>query len=265
MRKIGFIGSGKMAGAIMGALLQNGCDPARITVSDPNPEALLRPASSGAVTTNDNRVVFERSDIVFLAVKPQCMGDALGAIGSAAAGKTVVTMMAGIRTEQVAALCPGAACVIRMMPNTPMLVNKGTIAVSVGDAPADCAEAVVEILSAAGCVYHVEEDAMDAVTALSGSGPAYFYRIAAVMAEAAAAHGIDPDTAVQMAAGTMAGAAEMLTKSGKTPAELIRDVSSAKGTTVAALEAFDRAELDAAVRAGVEAAWNRSRELSQGK
>ena len=91
------------------------------------------------------------------------------------------------------------------------------------------------------------------------------YRIAAVMAEAAAAHGIDPETAVQMAAGTMAGAAEMLTQSGKPPAELIRDVSSAKGTTGAALEAFDRAELDAAVRAGVEAAWNRSRELSQGK
>ncbi|MBR5519933.1 MAG: pyrroline-5-carboxylate reductase [Clostridia bacterium] len=265
MHKIGFVGSGKMAGAIMGALLRNGHDPKLLTVSDPVPEALVRPQEAGATTTSDNRTVFERSDIIFIAVKPQSMRDALGEIGSAAEGKTIVTMMAGIRSEQVAELCPGAACVIRMMPNTPMLVNKGTIAVALGDAPIACAEAVEAILATAGSVYRVDETAMDAVTALSGSGPAYFYRIAAVMAETAAQYGIDPKTAVQMAAGTMAGAAEMLVQSGKTPAELIRDVSSAKGTTVAALEAFDRASLDEAIRAGVEAAWVRSRELSQGK
>ena len=265
MRKIGFIGSGKMAGAIISALLDTGTDPQLLTVSDPNPAALIRPQDAGIATTTDNRTVFERSDMVFLAVKPQCMHEALCAIGNAAEGKTVVTMMAGVRTEQVAALCPGARCVIRMMPNTPMMIGCGTIAIAAGNAPADAVDFLTKVLSAAGRVYAVDEAAMDAVTALSGSGPAYFYRIAAVMAETAAAHGIDPETAVQMAAGTMIGAAEMLLQSGKSAAELIRDVSSAKGTTVAALEAFDREGLDAAIRAGVEAAWLRAGELSRGE
>ncbi len=265
MKRIGFIGGGKMAGAILGSLLKNGYDAAGLTVSDCSEEARARHAASGVYVTEDNAEACSRSDVVFLAVKPQQMAVALAGIGAAADGKTLVTMAAGIKTETVRACCPGAACVIRMMPNTPMLVNMGTIAVAFNGAPEGAAADVTAILSKAGEVFAVEEELMDAVTALSGSGPAYFYRFAQVLAAAAAAQGLPYETAVKMAAKTMAGAAEMLLSTGKSPEELLRDVSSAKGTTVAALEAFDAAGLDAALKSGVDAAYRRSVELAAGK
>ena len=265
MKRIGFIGGGKMASAILASLLKNGYDAAALTVSDCNEEARARHAASGVYVTLDNTEAFLRADIVFLAVKPQQMEEALADVGTVSAGKTIVTMAAGIKTERIRALCPDAACVIRMMPNTPMLVNMGTVAVAFNGAPAGSAADVAAVLSMAGEVFEVDEAMMDAVTALSGSGPAYFYRFAQVLAAAASEYGLPYGTAVRMAAKTMAGAAEMLLSTGKSPEELLRDVSSAKGTTVAALEAFDAAGLDAALKSGVDAAYRRSVELATGK
>lgn len=265
MKRIGFIGGGKMASAILASMLKNGYDAAALTVSDKNEEARAKHAAGGVYVTADNAEALSRSDIVFLAVKPQQMAEALSDIGNASDGKALVTMAAGIKTETIRARCPGAACVIRMMPNTPMLVNMGAIAVAFNGAPAEQAAVVTAILSKAGEVFAVEEELMDAVTALSGSGPAYFYRFAQVLAAAAAERGLPYETAVRMAAKTMAGAAEMLLSTGKSSDELLRDVSSAKGTTVAALEAFDDAGLDAALKSGVEAAYRRSIELAAGK
>ncbi len=262
MMRIGFVGGGKMASAILSSLLKNGCDPSNLTVSDSSEEARARHAAAGVCVTADNAEAFLRSDLVFLAVKPQHMTEALAGIGRAADGKTVVTMAAGIRTETIRSLCPGASCVIRMMPNTPMMLNQGTIAVAFNDAGADDVKAVTSILSQAGEVFPVDESLMNAVTALSGSGPAYFYRVAKVLADEAAVLGIPRDMAVRMAAKTMAGAAEMMLTAGKTPEELLRDVSSAKGTTVAALEAFDAFGLDEALKKGVDAASRRCEELA---
>lgn len=265
MKRIGFVGGGKMAGAMINALLKNGMDPAGLTVSDSSAEARERHASAGIFVTADNAETFSRSDLIFLAVKPQHMAEALQTVKDASTGKTVVTMAAGIRTEMIRSFCPNAAVVIRMMPNTPMLVNRGTIAVSFGEAPKETVEDITRILSLAGQVFPVEESMMNVVTALSGSGPAYFYRIASVMAEEAAQLGLPAETAVRMAAETMAGAAEMMLVSGKSPEALLQDVSSAKGTTVAALEAFDAANLDAALKSGILAANHRAEELATGK
>lgn len=265
MKRIGFVGGGKMAGAIINALLKNGMDPARLTVSDSSAEARERHAAAGIFVTADNAETFTRSDLVFLAVKPQHMADALQSVSDASVGKTVVTMAAGIRTETIRAFCPRASAVVRMMPNTPMLVNRGTIAVAFGDAPAETVETVTGILAQAGQVFPVDESMMNVVTALSGSGPAYFYRIASVLAAEASSLGLPAETAVRMAAETMAGAAEMMLVSGKSPETLLQDVSSAKGTTVAALEAFDEANLDDALKNGVRAANRRAEELAAGK
>ncbi len=264
MKTIGMIGGGKMGGAILDALLADGFAPEALSVSDRSEEALARYEAKGLFTCKDNNRVVARSELVFLAVKPQVMPQVLSEIRQEAEGKIIVTIAAGIQVDTVAGALSGAKGVIRIMPNTPMLLGKGTIALCRGTATEEICQAVTGLLSGAGNVYRVEEEKMDGVTALSGSGPAYFYRIALRLAEAAAETGLPRDTAIRMAAATMAGAAEMLLKSGHTPEQLIKDVSSPNGTTVAALEAFDRTGLDASLAAGVRAAYLRSKELASG-
>lgn len=263
MSNIGFIGGGNMASAIVFSLLDGGADPASLAVSNRSGEKLFKFTERGVYTSADNRAVAERSDIIFLAVKPQNMDEVLADIGGFVNGKTVVSLAAGVRTEKIwSALC-GPLAVVRAMPNTPMLLKKGTVAVAFRDAPERVKSEITGIFSGCAKVFEVDEEQMDAVTALSGSGPACFYRIAEVLAKSAASLGLDYETAVRMAASTMAGAAEMLEKSGSTPAELIKAVSSPGGTTLAALAAFDAAGLDGALDEGLRAAEKRSRELGK--
>jgi pyrroline-5-carboxylate reductase len=263
MKKIGFIGAGNMASAIISSLLNAGTDAGLIAVSDKNEERLKEFAKKGLNVFWENSETAKRSDIIILAVKPQNMNEVLPSIKSCVEGKTVVSIVAGVRTDRIRSALDKPLAVIRVMPNTPMLLEKGTVAIAFGEAGADIKDEITKIFSGCGEVFEVSEDKMDAVTALSGSGPAYFYRIAEVLARSAHTLGLDYEIAVRMAASTMAGAAEMMKKSGKTPAELIKDVTSPGGTTLAALLAFDKSGLDDALREGFFAAESRSKELGK--
>lgn len=262
MPKYGFIGGGRMASAMMGALLSAGHAPSEIAVSDKNAEILSSHKKLGISVFENNADVCS-AEYVFLAVKPQHLNDVLNELEDKVFGKTVVSIVAGVKTERIAAKLRGAA-VVRVMPNTPLLVGKGAVAIAFGDASEIVKKEITALFAARGEVVEVSEELLDAVTALSGSGPAYFYRIADVLARRASAHGLDYETALRLSVATMAGAAEMMATSGKTPSELISDVSSPGGTTLAALAAFDTAELNGALEAGVDAALKRSEELSRG-
>lgn len=259
MKRLAFIGGGRIASALMDALVASGRDRAEMAVSDINAQALEKRA--GMFTTSDNALAADFADIIILAVKPQHMEQALEPMRGRVKGKTVVSVAAGITTEYLRSRLDSPAAVVRVMPNTPMLLGMGTIAIAFGGAPEATKREISDIFSLCGSVFETREELLDAVTALSGSGPAYFYRVAADMAAWGEAHGLEQ--AVKMAALTMKGAAEMMLSSGKAPAELIRDVSSPGGTTLAALSAFDRAGLDPAVEAGLDAAFARSAELGK--
>lgn len=253
-----------MASAMIGALLAGGRAPGEIAVSDKNQSALGLHAQKGVSVTGNNAEVCG-AEYIFLAVKPQHLSEVLCEIGGLVEGKNVISIVAGVRTESIGAALKGPACIIRVMPNTPLLVGRGAVAVAFGSAPEEVKREITGLFASCGEVVAVEEELLDAVTALSGSGPAYFYRIANVLAKSASALGLDEETALRLSVATMAGAAEMMKSSGKSPEELIRDVSSPGGTTLAALAAFDESGLDSALESGVNAAHRRSRELSRGE
>ena len=253
-----------MASAMIGALLSGGHAPSEIAVSDKNSEILDLHRENGIFATENNLEVCS-ADYVFLAVKPQHLGEVLSEIGPGLSGKNVVSIVAGVKTRRIASYTDGSCHIIRVMPNTPLLVGKGAVAIAFGDASEEVCREIRELFASRGEVVTVEEELLDAVTALSGSGPAYFYRIADAFAKRAADHGLDYETALKLSVATMAGAAEMMAVSGKTPETLIRDVSSPGGTTLAALGAFDSAGLEDVLACGVDAALNRSIELSRGE
>lgn len=253
-----------MASAMIGALLSAGQAPGDIAVSDKNTSALEQHAKNGLEVFETNSPVCG-AEYIFLAVKPQHLTEVLSEIGGLVAGKTVVSIVAGVKTEKIGAYLRDASCIVRVMPNTPLLVGRGAVAIAFGNASDRVKAEITGLFASRGEVVCVEEELLDAVTALSGSGPAYFYRVAAILAQSAEKLGLDKDTAIRLSVATMAGAAEMMKVSGKTPEELIRDVSSPGGTTLAALSAFDGAGLDGALECGVNAAYTRSLELSRGE
>ena len=263
MPKYGFIGGGRMASAMMGALLSAGHAPSEIAVSDKNAEILSLHKKLG-ISVFENNADVASAEYIFLAVKPQHLNGVLDELEDKIVGKTVVSIVAGVKTERIKAKLRGACSVVRVMPNTPLLVGKGAVAIAFGDADETVKTEITALFAARGEVVEVGEELLDAVTALSGSGPAYFYRIADVLARRASAHGLDYETALRLSVATMAGAAEMMVASGKAPVELISDVSSPGGTTLAALAAFDSCGLNEALEAGVDAALKRSQELSRG-
>lgn len=259
MKKIAFIGGGRIASALIGANLASGRPSESILVSDINTDSPA--AALGVRVISDNPAAVEWADIVVIAVKPQNIDAALASFAHKAGGKTFVSVVAGVSAERIRSGLESPTTVIRVMPNTPMLLGKGTIAIAFGDACEETVAEVSEMFSYCGEVFTVDEALLDAVTALSGSGPAYFYRFANVMASWGREQGLE--NADKMAALTMLGAAEMLLSTGKSAAELIKDVSSPGGTTVAALGAFDQKGLDEVVRSGLDAAMNRSAELGK--
>ena len=263
MPKYGFIGGGRMASAMMGALLSAGHAPSEIAVSDKNNEILSIHREKGIAVFENNAGVCS-AEYIFLAVKPQHLNEVLDELALMVSGKTVVSIVAGVKTERIISALKGVSSVVRVMPNTPLLVGKGAVAIAFGNAGEEVRSEITALFSARGEVVEVGEELLDAVTALSGSGPAYFYRIADVLARRAESHGLAYETALRLAVATMAGAAEMMVASGKTPGQLISDVSSPGGTTLAALAAFDESGLDGALEAGVDAALKRSEELSRG-
>ena len=268
MTKIAFIGGGNMASAILGGLIENGYNSQDILVSDPSQEKLDELAAQFSVQTNvDNQAIIAQSDVVVLAVKPQIMQQVISPLKEILSAKRplIISVAAGISLESLASWTEQSLSIVRCMPNTPALVQKGASGLlanhNVSEKEKQQAD---EILSAVGLSVWVNSEAeLDAVTALSGSGPAYFFLFIESMIAAGTELGLAEDTAKQLALQTALGAATMASKSDVAPAQLRKNVTSPNGTTEQAILSFQKQGLEATVKNAMQAAFNRSIELSK--
>lgn len=265
--RIAFIGGGNMARSLVGGLVSRGTEPSRIQVAEP--VAVLR----DALARDFGVAVFERAAEAvtgahawIFAVKPQVMRSVCEGLSTAAQAQRplAISIAAGITSAQLAQWLGGDLPVVRTMPNTPALLGAGVTGMFASERVDTAGRGFAEsLLSAAGKTVWIEHEAlMDAVTAVSGSGPAYVFLLAEAMIAAGEAEGLPPDAARTLALQTVLGAARMLTESDVAPDELRRRVTSPNGTTHAAIEAFEAGGLRDLVAAAIHAARLRGAELS---
>ncbi|GAB6165361.1 pyrroline-5-carboxylate reductase [Thermostilla marina] len=263
--RIGFIGAGRMAQALAGGMIRSAIvQPRDVTASDPSEAARKAfQEATGADSVDDNETVVNRSDVIFLAVKPQQLAAALEPIRDCfEEAKLVVSIAAGVGLTKLMEWTGGRCRLIRVMPNTPCLVGEGASAYCLGPhATEQDGELVEGLLGAVGCVVRVDEKQMDAVTGLSGSGPAFVYVAIEALADAGVRVGLPRSVALTLAAQTVKGAAEMVLRSGEHPGALKDAVASPGGTTIAGLHALELCGLRAAFYEAVSAAAERSAEL----
>lgn len=262
--RIAFIGAGRMGGALIRGLIKSGYNPDQIGASDANPERLEELKEEYKIRTfSSNRQAVQESDVVVLAVKPQKIPDVLAEIKeSVNPSQILISIAAGISVSTIEQALDEAVPVIRVMPNSPALVGAGMSILSPGShANKEALEVARQIFSGVGKVVVLEEKFLNLVTALSGSGPAYFYLFVEGLAEAGQAAGLSFETSLKLATETMLGAAQMLKETGKRPSELIDMVKSPGGTTAAALEVFEKSNFKSIVHEAVKAALQRAKEL----
>lgn len=261
---IGFIGAGNMTSAILGGALR--CHvvlPEHVYLSNPHVEKLDPFRAQGVHVTTSNVRVADHADIIVLAVKPQRFDEVLPELAGHTEGKCVVSIAAGISGDYIKERLPGIS-LVRAMPNTPLLIGKGMTSLTrCGEVPDACFDAVTELFRAAGETVEVSEEQINAVIALSGSSPAYFFRIADAMVKKGVELGLDGALALKLTALAMEGAAGMLTGSGKTARELTSQVCSPGGTTLAALSAFEEADLGKTIGEAMERCVRRAEELKK--
>lgn len=265
--RIAFIGGGHMTTSLVGGLRARGAAAQDLHVSDPvaaQRERLVR--DFGVHATADNAAAARAADLVVLAVKPQDMAQAARSIATelAARRRIVVSIAAGIRIANLSHWLGAGVPVVRTMPNRPALIGAGITAACAGPGVEAADRATVEnVLSAAGpLVWLDDESQMDAVTAVSGSGPAYFFLLVEALEEAGASLGLPRDTARRLAAYTALGAGRMVTESSEPASRLREQVTSKGGTTAAALAVLDGAGVRDIFAAAVAAAARRSTELA---
>ncbi|NQU21294.1 MAG: pyrroline-5-carboxylate reductase [Candidatus Nealsonbacteria bacterium] len=265
---IGFIGAGQMATALASGFVRAGLVSAEnLTACDPVAEARSRfVEAAGGEATEDNARVVAGSDVIFLAVKPQQMAAVAAELqGTIGPDKLVVSIAAGIRVETLAQWLGADVRLVRVMPNTPCLVGHGACGFCLGrQATAEDARLVEQLLAAVGIAYQVDEKLIDAVTGLSGSGPAFVYTIIEALSDGGVRMGLPRNIATALAAQTVGGAAEMVLVTGEHTGTLRDKVTSPGGTTIAGIEALESAGLRAALMSAVEAATRRSIELGGG-
>ena len=262
--KIAFIGGGNMANAIIGGLLQQGASPGDLRVAEIDPDARERIAATlGVTAVASGAEAAQGAECVILAVKPQHMRPAVAAVSSACTDAIVVSIAAGIRTADLSRWLGGHGRIVRVMPNTPALIRAGiSAAFALPGVTAPDREAVHGLLAAVGQVLWVDEEGkLDAVTALSGSGPAYAFYLIEAMQEAARKLGFDAAAARTLSVHTVLGAAKLAEASPDTAAVLRERVTSKGGTTQRALEVLESRGAKAAFVEAIEAAAVRSREL----
>lgn len=266
--KLVLVGAGRMATALGRGFVEAGLfEPAALVASDPHEAARAAFAREvpGATLVEGNAQAAEGADVVLLAVKPQQMTEVLAELADVLQPEAlVVSIAAGVTLSRLAAGLGEGQRVIRVMPNTPCLIGRGASAYSLGPTatPAD-GRLVAELLSAVGQVYELPEAQLDAVTGLSGSGPAFVYSMIEALARGGVEMGLPAETAAELAARTAAGAAEMVLATGQSPAALRAQVTSPGGTTLAGLEALYEGSFAEAVVAAVRAATRRSEELGR--
>ncbi|MBX3424104.1 MAG: pyrroline-5-carboxylate reductase [Pirellulales bacterium] len=266
--RLGFIGSGRMATALARGCVAAGLTSAeQIHASDPVEGARISFAAAvtGASVGDDNAAVLAACDTIVLAVKPQMMADVLAGVRTQAASRHLfVSIAAGKTLAWLAEQLPPETRLVRVMPNTPCLIGEGASCFSRGAAATDADASLVEqLLGSVGLAREVDESLLDAVTGLSGSGPAFVYTAIEAMAAGAVAKGMSPELALELAAATARGAAGMIRETGLSPAELRAQVTSPGGTTLAGLQTLENMAGAAAFQAAVEAAAKRSIELGE--
>lgn len=265
--RLAFIGAGNMARSMVGGLIADGWDPASIAVADPDKEQLASLSGRFPVRTEtDNHKAAESSDVVLLAVKPQLIRQVAKELAAVVqkGRPLVISIAAGIRAADLERWLGGDYPVVRCMPNTPALVQSGATALfanrNVSKAEKDLAES---ILRSVGLALWVEDEAMlDAVTALSGSGPAYFFLIIEVLEQAGAALGLPEKTARLLAVQTAFGAAKMALESSDDAAVLRQRVTSPGGTTEKALGVLEEGHIRALFNDALKAAHDRAATLA---
>ena len=259
-----FIGGGNMAQALIGGLISRGLPPTRITVSDPVEKVRILLAEKDVCVTDDNIAAIRDADIVLFAVKPQVLASVLKPLKGLFEGKLVMSIVAGAEIATIATLL-ATDRIVRVMPNTTALVQTGAHGLYATEAvDSKDRELASQVLAATGLTLWVNSEAqIDAVTAVSGSGPAYFFYMMESMIRAGKNLGLDEKVATALTLQTALGAAQMAITSSNTPAELRKNVTSPNGTTQAALEVFDRAQISQNIQAALAAAQKRSQELAQ--
>jgi pyrroline-5-carboxylate reductase len=265
--KIGFLGAGKMATALAKGFVRTELvTPKEIIASDPHDTARKNFAGEiGAKTVAANVEVVKFANVVVLATKPDQVVAALAEIrGAFTKNHLLISIAAGVTIARMEAALPAGARVIRVMPNTPALVGEAAAAFALGkSATAADGELARKLLAAVGIAFQVKESLLDAVTGLSGSGPAYVYQFIEAMSDGGVAAGLPRDVASKLAAQTVLGAAKMVLETGQHPGALKDQVTSPGGTTIEGLHELEKGRLRATVMSAVRAATEKSKKLGQ--
>ncbi len=257
---VAIIGAGVMGEALLSGLVRGGHAPGDLMVGEKRPERATELAGRYGVNVVSNTEVAEAADTVILVVKPQDMGEVLTEIAPhLRVGQVLISLAAGITTKYIEAHVPEGIAVIRVMPNTPALVDEGMAAISPGT---HCTEEHLamaeEMLSVTGRVIRIAEKQQDAVTAISGSGPAYLFFVVESMIEAGVHLGLPRTTATELVVQTVVGSAKLLRETGEHPTVLRERVTSPGGTTAAAIRQLEDHKVRAAFITAMEAARDRS-------
>lgn len=268
-RKLGVIGAGKMGSAMIRALFRAGVTTYdKITVSDADPIALeTLKKETGVKVTTDNKKLVKAVEIIILAVKPALVRTVLEGIrDTLTPGHLIISVAAGIPIKQMGEAAGAKTGVIRVMPNTPSLIGVGASAYSIGRRvrEKDIADTKL-ILESMGLAVELPEKYMDAVTGLSGSGPAFVFMAIQAMVEGGVKMGLPPTIALKLAAQTVVGAGKMVLETKKDPEDLKKQVASPGGTTVAGIAVLEEGGFQKVLTEAVKAAAKRSLELGQGK
>ncbi len=267
MSGIGFLGCGNMASAFIRGLVEKGSmNYSKIYIHTRTKERASVFLNRGANWCENPAELADTCGLIFLCVKPQQIEEPLKELAPFVKEDTlVVSMLAGKSISYFHGFFERKVPVIRIMPNTPLVLGCGATAVSADErVSTDDLTTVTAAIGLMGKVVVIPEEQMDAIVAVNGSSPAYFYQIAKIMTDWAVSKGIDPKAALSLVTQTMLGSARMLNETDKTPEQLIREVSSPGGTTLAALASFDRDGLDEVFYRAMSACEKRSRELTVG-
>lgn len=267
-KKISFIGGGNMAQALISGLVGCGIEPNLITVADPSSDIREQLAAKGLNTVDpmaDAKSAVVGADIVVLAVKPQMMKVVVGAFADALDNQLVISVAAGLSTDLLSSMLGGYSNIVRAMPNTPSMIQMGATGLyGTDNISAEQKELATAVMEASGLVMWVDdEEHMHAVTAVSGSAPAYMFYFIESMVDKGIELGLDTEQASALALQTMIGAAKMAMNSEDTPAELRRKVTSPNGTTQAAVESMQANEIGRQIGEAMQACYDRSQALSE--
>lgn len=266
-QRIGFIGAGNMAEAIIRGLIEGGgVDPDRISASDINAKRLAFMETTYRIaTTRDNATLVSDADILVLAVKPQVAGKVLAGIAPHTdEAKLLISIVAGLSVASMSAALGSGPRIIRTVPNTPVFVGEGMVSLAADGPARETDYAVAEaIFRPVARIVSIEEKYMDAAIGVSGSGPAYGFLMIEALSDGGVKMGLPRPVALELAAQTLLGAAKMCLESGRHPGQLKDMVTSPGGTTIAALHKMEAGGVRSALMDAVEAATRRSEELGR--